>query len=66
MILNILVCSCFVPIAFVHTYYPSALHADASIGQKVGWVGKNHVELEVKLPEQLFAVTMQQCEVSVG
>lgn len=39
-----------VPRSLVHTHHLAALQRDAAIGEKIGWVGEDHVKLEVKRP----------------
>ena len=58
--------SSLVPLAFVDTHHPSALHADAPVGEEIGRVGEYHVELEVKLLQEADAIAMQEGEGAVG
>ena len=50
--------SALVPVAFIDAHHLSALHADAAVGEEVGWVGENHVKLEVELSQQADAVAL--------
>ena len=59
-------CAALVPLAFVYTDYPSALHAYSTVGQEVRRVGKYEVELEVELGKEFQAVAMKQGESAVG
>ena len=54
-----------VPISLIDAYHPSALDADSAIGEKVRWVGKNHVELEVELVQESGAVSVEEGECTV-
>lgn len=51
-----------VPFALVHAHNLSRLVTDATVGQEIGWVGKYHVETELKLLQQLQTVALQQRE----
>lgn len=51
-----------VPVALVHTHNLPALIAYSTVGEEVGWVDENHVELEVELWEQLEGVAVKNGE----
>jgi len=51
-----------VPLPLINAHHPSALDADSAIGEEVRWIGKNHVELEVELVQELGAVAVKEGE----
>ena len=52
-----------VPLTLVYAHDLSALQLYATVGEEVGWVGEYHVELEIKLFEELETVTVSEKEV---
>ena len=49
----------FVPCAFVYGDHPSALYADASVGEVIRRVGEDHIELEFEGVQEFDTVSLQ-------
>ena len=56
----------FVPCAFVYGDHPSALYADASVGEVVRRVSEDHIELEFEGVQEFDTVSLQKGESIVG
>ena len=49
-----------------YTHDLAALQRYATVGEEIWWVGKYHVELEIKLIEKFETVTLSEDEIIVG
>jgi len=53
-----------IPIAFLHTDHFSILAGKASVGEKVRWVGEDHIKAVLwKLLQEFQGITQMQCEI---